>query len=126
MIAIFTAQDETRRLRCARGSLGHHLGKVVSWNVLHHEKLTFTFSEMIADAWQCPVMESRKQTSFTFELFTQPLVSEKSFFQRDSGIKAFIHSFIHRAHATLPKLAHNFVATLQNCIWRQHFLSKPC
>ena len=111
-IAKLISPEEHFSLRKGALTCGQHCKKVFARNVLHHEKLTIAFVEMIADARQRLMMQTRQQTRLALELFAQPLFGKKCFFQRDSRIEPLVDRFVHRTHSALSKLTNNAVAFL--------------
>ena len=58
----------------------HHLEQIFARDVLHHQKLAFAFSEMIANARQRRMMKSRQQSRLSLELFPQTFVGKQRLF----------------------------------------------
>src|SRR5688572_10037641 len=68
----------------------HHLRQIVAGDKLHHEKLTVVFRKVVADAWQCGMVQTSKKPRLTLELFAQTLIGKQRFFQGNSGIETLI------------------------------------
>src|SRR5690348_7899495 len=111
-------QDLIRRKRSALAV--HHFRQVVAGDELHHEKLPVALREMIADARQRRMMQTSEQSRLALELFAQTLVRKQRLLQRYSRIETLIDGLVNGAHATLTELAHDAIASLKDCVWRQH------
>src|SRR5438067_13003779 len=93
-------------------ALCQHRREVFTGDILHQQKLTLALVEVIANARQRLMMESRQETRFTLELFAQLLVGKERFLQRDDRIQPLIDRFVNGAHAALAELPQDAVASL--------------
>src|SRR5437016_3312437 len=124
-IAQLIAPTQHLFLRKRTVAAREHFVKVFAGDVLHHQKLSVAFVEMIAYPRQRLMMHPRQQTRFAFELLAQLLIGEKRLFQGDDSIEPLVQRFIHRAHAALAKLANDSITSLQNCFWCKHEVNLP-
>ena len=111
-IAQLIAPAQHLFLRKGTVAARQHFVKVFARNVLHHQKLPVAFVEMIAYPRQRRMMHPRQQTRLAFELLAQLLIGEQRLFQRDDSIEPLVKRLINRAHAALPKLANDSIASL--------------
>src|SRR5213079_636106 len=87
--------------RKRRSARSQHFRKVLTGDVLHDEKLTVAFVEVIAYAWPCRMMHPRQQSRLAFELFAQLLFRKEGFLEGDSRIQTLVNRLVYRAHAAL-------------------------
>src|SRR5256714_14739353 len=71
-------------------ALAPHLFDVGAFDELHDEELTVAFREVVAHARERRVRETREQSGLSLELTTQFFVAERSLFERDRRIEAFV------------------------------------
>ena len=90
----------------------HHLRQIIAGDELHHEKLSITFREMVADTRQCRMMQAREESGLAFKLLSQAFLGKQRLFQRDRGVETLIDGLVNRTHPALPKLAYDAIATL--------------
>ena len=89
-----------------------HMGKIFAGDELHHQKLTLTFSEVIANTRQRGMVHARKQPCFSLKLLPQTLISKERLLQCHSGIKTFVNRLVNRAHSPLTELPYDPIAVL--------------
>src|SRR6267378_6835195 len=81
-----------------------HASKVLAVDELHHQKLSLTLREVIANARKCGMVHAGKQPRLSLKLLPQALVGKEGFLQRHRCIKAFINRLVNRAHSSLAEL----------------------
>ena len=78
-----------------------HLGEVFTGDVLHHQELTVSLGEVVANTWQRRMMQPGQESRFAFELFSQAFIGEEGLFQGYCGVEPFIDCLEHSTHAAL-------------------------
>jgi len=71
------------------------------------------------------VAKISEQRSFTLKRGTcRCIIAGDRFLQRDYTVHALVNGFIDRAHAAVPKFAHDAITVLQSGVWGKALLSE--
>jgi hypothetical protein len=92
----------------------------VAGDKLHDQKLYVIVREVVCDARQRRVRQVRQQFRFSPEGAAMLIRAGESFLDGNDAAQVFVHRLINSAHAPRSELLDDAVATLQNCIGRNH------